>query len=62
MGEKKNRKTHTIGVRVDPELYSMLVKVAESRGESVANYVRSSAKMRATGQLKEMTRREFAEY
>ena len=62
MAVDRARKTHTIGVRVDPQLYKLLTKEAERRGETVANYVRSAAKMRATGQLVEVTKTRLNEF
>ena len=64
MGEETEpRKTRTIGVRVDEEqIFQLLQREAEARGETVANYVRSSAKMRATGRLVEQGRKKFNEY
>lgn len=63
MGEESEpRKTRTIGVRVDEALFRLLQREAEARGETVANYVRSSAKMRATGRLVEQGRKKFNEY
>jgi uncharacterized protein (DUF1778 family) len=60
--DPESRKTRTIGVRVDEQLYQLLVREASARGETVANYVRSSAKMRATGRLIEPERKKFNEY
>ena len=63
MGEDgEPRKTRTIGVRVDESLFQLLQREADARGETVANYVRSSAKMRATGRLVEQGRQKFNEY
>jgi len=63
MGEDSEpRKTRTIGVRVDEHLFQLLLREANARGETVANYVRSSAKMRATGRLIETERKKFNEY
>mgnify|MGYP002863155605 CR=1 FL=1 len=62
MGEDNPRKVHTIGVRVDPDLMKLLQAEAERRGETVANYVRVSAKMRVTGQLVEPNKRRVNEF
>ena len=56
------RKVHTIGVRVDSDLLKLLQAEAERRGETVANYVRVSAKMRVTGQLVEPGRTRLNEF
>ena len=56
------RKVHTIGVRVDGDLLKLLQAEAERRGETVANYVRVSAKMRVTGQLVEPGRTRLNEF
>ncbi len=56
------RKVHTIGVRVDADLLQLLQAEAERRGETVANYVRVSAKMRVTGQLVEPGRKRLNEF
>jgi len=60
--DSEQRKTRTIGVRVDEALFQLLQREAAARGETVANYVRSSAKMRATGRLVEQGRKKFNEY
>ena len=53
---------HTIGVRVDSELYRLLKAAAERRGETVANYVRVSAKMRVTNQTVEVENKRLNEF
>ena len=60
--DSEQRKTRTIGVRVDEALFQLLQREAAARGETVANYVRSSAKMRATSRLVEQGRKKFNEY
>ena len=62
MGDEEPRKVHTIGVRVDSDLLKLLKAEADRRGESVANYVRVSAKMRVTGQLVEPTKKRLNEF
>lgn len=62
MGEEEPRKVHTIGVRVDSALLKLLQDEADRRGETVANYVRVSAKMRVTGQLVEPTKKRLNEF
>ena len=62
MADGDARKVHTIGVRVDPDLMKLLQAEAERRGETVANYVRVSAKMRVTGQLVEPDKRRLNEF
>ena len=64
MAEDGNsRKTHTIGVRVRPQVVVLLLQAeAERRGETVANYVRVSAKMRVTGQLVEPSKKRLNEF
>ena len=42
-GDEEPRKVHTIGVRVDTDLLKLL-RLRPTVGESVANYVRVSAK------------------
>ena len=59
MSERKGR---TIGVRVSEELYLLLQQQASARGETVANYVRSAAKMRATGKLVELGQKRHNEF
>ena len=44
-------KNHQIAIRFDEETYSRLLAEAEKRGESITNYVRSSAVMRLNGLL-----------
>ena len=60
--DEPSRKVHTIGVRVDGDLLKLLQAEAERRGETVANYVRVSAKMRVTGQLVEPGRTRLNEF
>ena len=62
MAEGTPRKSHTIGIRVDHELFLLLQAEAERRGETVANYVRVSAKMRITGQLVEPSKKRLNEF
>ena len=62
MGDDTKRKVHTVGVRVDADLYRLLQAEAERRGETVANYVRVSAKMRVTGQVVEIEKKRLNEF
>jgi uncharacterized protein (DUF1778 family) len=62
MGDEESRKVHTIGVRVDAELFRLLKVAAERRGETVANYVRVSAKMRVTNQTVEVDKKRLNEF
>lgn len=62
MGDEEPRKNHTIGVRVDSDLLKLLKAEADRRGETVANYVRVSAKMRVTGQLVETSKKRLNEF
>jgi len=62
MGDEAARKVHTIGVRVDAELHRLLKVAAERRGETVANYVRVSAKMRVTNQTIEVDKKRLNEF
>jgi uncharacterized protein (DUF1778 family) len=62
MGDEVARKVHTIGVRVDAELLRLLKVAAERRGETVANYVRVSAKMRVTNQTVEVDNKRLNEF
>ena len=62
MGDEEPRKNHTIGVRVDSDLLKLLKAEADRRGETVANYVRVSAKMRVTGQLVETSKTRLNEF
>jgi len=62
MSEGDSRKTHTIGVRVDHEFFLQLQAEANRRGETVANYVRVSTKMRLTGQLVETSKTRLNEF
>jgi len=49
MAKKPNKVPVTI--RIDPEVLELLKEEAERRGETVSNYIRSSAVMRFTGEL-----------
>ena len=46
-----SKKTKQIAIRIDPELFKKLETEAARRGETVTNYVRSSAVMRLSGDL-----------
>jgi hypothetical protein len=50
MGDQKRSKV-PVTIRFDPELLEFLKEEAEKRGETVSNYIRSSAVMRLTGEL-----------
>ena len=49
MSDKRSKVPVTI--RFDPELLEFLKEEAEKRGETISNYIRSSAVMRLTGEL-----------
>ena len=60
MGER--RKSLTIGVRVDPDLYEQIKAQADATGQSVATYVRSTVIMRLNGALVLVQKKKFNEY
>ena len=50
MVEPKKAKV-PVTIRIDPEMLILLKQEAEKRGETVSNYIRSSAVMRINGEL-----------
>jgi uncharacterized protein (DUF1778 family) len=50
MVEPKKSKV-PVTIRIDPEILEFLKQEAEKRGETVSNYIRSSAVMRLNGEL-----------
>jgi predicted HicB family RNase H-like nuclease len=60
MGER--RKSRTIGIRVDPDLYEQLQTQADATGQSVSTYVRSTVIMRLNGTLVIVQKKQFNEY